>query len=155
MRLMLLLMLPLLVLGVCLPAQAASDYEAKLARMVQVSGLREQMQGATDALGEVVADKLRQSSEDVPEQFIEVYVREFKIALNEDLDSYVADVKELYRGTLDESELDYLIEVYGDPRWRGIQGKLANILVSINRAGEEFGRRVADKALRRTQEQFQ
>ena len=128
-------------------AQAADSLDAKIARLLELSGAEAQFLGAVDNMLAMQRQQATYSS--VPAEFWDEFSEEIH---TEGWQLILPDLVEVYRNNMTEEEIDYQIAYFDTPLGQQIVGKTGVIMQQSMAAGQQWGVTMANKVGARLQE---
>ncbi len=121
--------------------------EAKIVRLLEVSGARGQFLSAIDNL--IVLQRQATSGTQLPEEFWKAFSRELH---QEGWADIQPRLLEIYQNNYTEEEIDFQIAYYEDPITQRLLQKQAAIMQQSMAVGAEWGQAIGEKIGRRLAE---
>jgi hypothetical protein len=140
----------LLFVSVSLPplsAQTTDSLDAKIVRLLELSGAEAQFLSAVDGMLNVQRQNLPEGA--VDDEFWDEFSKEIRETGYADLRPLMV---EIYRINMTEEEIDHQIAYYGHPLTQEIVKKQPVIVQQSMAVGAEWGRQLSQKIITRLQE---
>ena len=148
----LILIVAMLISGNLLTAQsndslATTELDAKIARLLELSGAEAQFLGAVDNM--MAMQRQQVDANAVPAEFWDEFSKEIH---TEGWQLILPDLTAVYRNNMTEEEIDYQIAYFDSPLGQQIVAKQGTIMQQSMAAGQQWGVTMATRVNERLQE---
>ena len=126
---------------------AATRLDAKIARLLKLSGAEAQFLGAVDNM--LAMQRQQVDSDAVPTEFWDEFSREIHA---EGWQLILPDLTAVYRNNMTEKEIDYQIAYFDTPMGQQIVAKQGTIMQQSMAAGQQWGMEMGTRVAQRLQE---
>ena len=126
---------------------AAAGLDAKIARLLELSGAEAQFLGAVDNM--MAVQRQQVGNDAVPAEFWDEFSKEIHA---EGWQLILPDLTAVYRNNMTEEEIDYQIAYFDTPLGQQIVAKQGTIMQQSMAAGQQWGVTMATRVNERLQE---
>lgn len=144
-----LLIVILLVVTGTLSAQTTDGIDAKITRLLELSGAEAQFLGVVDNMLEMQQQQSTYSA--IPKEWFTEFSRDVHENAWQDL---LPKLIEIYRNNYTEAEIDHQLAYLEDPVTQQLVAKQPAVMQQSMQVGQQWGMELAEKINRRMQEQL-